>query len=162
MQNRLFLYQQSILPPMKPSYFSLLLLLSAIISTSGCVSNAPTHETPDPQYGMTIETAIEVCKPVGQRQYLSRLICPDGQSPYFYRTGNVGMRTPWPENLTPAQEREYAAKCGQPIQPGDPDHHIIDRYHVQCGEHVVMIYMDMYHCNQPAPNVAPAGFTIRP
>lgn len=57
--------------------------------------------------------------PAGEREYLSRLRCPDGTPPTFERLGSVG--------LSP-----YGA--------------IMDVYSVQCGTAApVEVYIDMYH-----------------
>jgi hypothetical protein len=64
---------------------------------------------------------VRVTMPQGQRLYLSRLRCSDGQAPQFFRAGNVG--------------------------PG-PFGNIVDLYKVTCpgAEPAASdIYMDMYH-----------------
>ncbi|MBI3373963.1 MAG: CHAT domain-containing protein [Betaproteobacteria bacterium] len=47
------------------------------------------------------------------------------------------------------------------IKPGEPDVHIVDGYEVTCGNSKQMIYMDMYHCEQPPPTSPPPGFGVR-
>lgn len=70
--------------------------------------------------------------PDGQRAYLSRLRCADGQAPEFHRAGNIG--------------------------PGIYGY-IVDDYKVSCaGAATVSVIIDMYHVHveqQPVP-----GFTI--
>lgn len=151
---------------MKSNYF-LASLAAFILTLSGCAATQASNNEVDEQWGYTKATSIEVCKPRGQREYLSRLICSDGQHPTFYRVGNFGMRTPLtiPENLTPQERKQFIASlpdCGAPIKPGETDYHIVDGYKVTCSDKTVMIYMDMYHCNQPVPTHAPQGFSIQP
>ena len=114
-------------------------------------------------WGLTKEAAVEVCEPEGERQYLARLVCPDGAHPTFSRTGNVGPRTPLPENMSEADVADLlsAAEERRELEPGEADKHWIDAYEVICGSDMTVVYMDMYHCSTPAPAVAPAGFTIQ-
>lgn len=113
-------------------------------------------------FGLTIKDAVEVCDPAGERRYLARLICPDGQHPNFHRLGSFDERTPIPKNMS---EKEYLRLAvdgleRKALKPGQPDYHITDGYEVSCGNEKVVVYMDMYHCSQPAPTIAPAGFSI--
>jgi hypothetical protein len=70
--------------------------------------------------------------PDGQRAYLTRLRCANGQAPEFHRAGNIG--------------------------PGIYGY-IVDDYRVSCaGAEAVSVIIDMYHVHveqQPVP-----GFTI--
>lgn len=70
--------------------------------------------------------------PEGEKAYLSRLRCADGNAPAFNRAGSVG---------------------------DSPYGYIMDLYNVTCpGAAAVEVYMDMYHDGgeqQPVP-----GFTI--
>jgi hypothetical protein len=78
---------------------------------------------------------IRVSMPAGQRAYLSRLRCSDGQPPVFVRTGNFGPGI-------------YGS--------------IIDGYDVKCpgaSPAQSLIFMDMYHPDH-VENAAPPGFTI--
>ena len=71
----------------------------------------------------------------GQRAYLSRLRCSDGNAPNFSRGGSVG---------------------------DSPYKNIMDVYNVDCGNATpgqAEIYMDMYH-NGHIEKAAVAGFTI--
>jgi hypothetical protein len=119
---------------------------------------APTSDG----YGLSKAEAIEVCDPVGQRQYLARLLCPDSRHPEFARTGNVGPRQDIPEGASEEMLDAMMADMFKPrkLEPGEPDHHIVDAYEVACGEQVTVLYLDMYHCAQDRPDRAPAGFTI--
>jgi hypothetical protein len=58
--------------------------------------------------------------PSGEREYLSRLICPDGSQPYFYRIGSFGY---------------------------GPYGTMLDGYNVICGSDSITVFMDMYHRN---------------
>lgn len=113
-------------------------------------------------YGLSEAEAIEVCKPMGQRQYLARLLCPDSRHPEFARTGSVGPRQEIPEDASDETLDAMMADMFKPrkLQPGEPDYHIVDAYEVACGEQVTVLYLDMYHCAQDRPDRAPAGFTI--
>lgn len=72
--------------------------------------------------------------PRGQHAYLSRLVCPDGLTPSFYRIKNYGHGV-------------YTT--------------IIDGYHVRCGDMAYTIFLDMYHPTYRERRPVP-GFTIRP
>lgn len=113
------------------------------------------------EYGMTSATAVEVCQPRGEREYLQRLRCPDGTPPQFSRQGSGGSRT---APASPADEKKMFEQMFRegPLQPGEPDYHIVDFYEVRCGSRSTRIIMDMYHCHQPPPSAAPPGFTIEP
>jgi hypothetical protein len=71
------------------------------------------------------------------------------------------MRTA-PSNAQEERIAEGQALGGKPVAPGEADYHVVDLYAVRCGDTVVELYMDMYHCDQPAPAEAPPGFTIVP
>lgn len=64
--------------------------------------------------------AVKAEGPFGQREFLRRLVCPDGSSPAFERYGSFG--------------------------PG-PDRHTVDGYDVACVTDGIraLIFMDMYH-----------------
>lgn len=70
--------------------------------------------------------------PEGERAYLARLRCTDGNAPAFERQGSTGI---------------------------GPYHNILDLYTVQCiGAAPLSVYIDMYHKHaEPAPV---PGFTI--
>lgn len=78
------------------------------------------------------ENPIRVNMPPGERRYLSKLRCPDGEQPQFERAGSVGI---------------------------GPYGNILDLYPVRCnGQEPVEVYMDMYfpeNETRPVP-----GFTI--
>lgn len=99
--------------------------------------------------------------PVGQRAYLASLMCPSGQAPAFKRIGSMGPRV---EPVGDAQSKQMLDQLLQrkALAAGEADHHTIDAYELSCGESKRTLYMDMYHCSQPAPKVAPAGFTLKP
>lgn len=126
-------------------------------------TDAPTADAPTADgYGLSKAEAIEVCEPMGQRQYLARLLCPDSRHPEFARAGNVGPRQDIPENASDEMLDAMMADMFKPrkLQPGEPDYHIVDAYEVACGEQVTVLYLDMYHCAQDRPDRAPTGFTI--
>lgn len=78
------------------------------------------------------DNPVRANMPDGQRAYLSRLRCANGQAPEFHRAGNIG--------------------------PGIYGY-IVDDYRVSCaGAAPVSVIIDMYHVHveqQPVP-----GFTI--
>ena len=49
----------------------------------------------------------------------------------------------------------------QPLGKDDPHFHIIDEYEVTCGDSKRRVFVDMYHCDSPAPNKAPDGYSLR-
>ncbi|MDR6853266.1 hypothetical protein J2Y54_002786 [Sphingomonas sp. BE123] len=70
--------------------------------------------------------------PEGERAYLARLRCADGNAPAFARVGSTGI---------------------------GPYHNILDLYTVQCaGAAPLSVYLDMYH--KHAEPAALPGFTI--
>lgn len=104
-------------------------------------------------------TAVEVCKPEGERKYLRRLRCPDGTAPTFRRDGSGGTRT---APKSEADEKVAFDQMFGPVKPGDPDYHVIDYYSVTCGDRTTTVIIDMYHCEAAEPTQAPPGFTIVP
>lgn len=132
---------------------------------AGCAATAPAQTAAaDVAPGGAKASAIEVCMPGGERQYLSMLVCAGGQRPTFHRTGSVGERHPLPAGLTDKQLSAQLDRSlrGAPLEPGEVDAHVVDAYEVSCGEVKRQVFMDMYHCPQPAATVAPAGFSLRP
>jgi hypothetical protein len=134
-------------------------MLFALLS---CAIGAAMADDP-PAPGQSRQTAIEVCKPAGQREYLSRLVCPDGAAPSFQRAGSFGMRNELPPD---AGDKMLAAEIEKamsfaPHAAGAPDYHVVDGYEVACGADKRMVYLDMYHCGRPAADNAPSGFTLR-
>ena len=146
--------------------FYLFCLLIAIQTTGHAVADNKAPQSND-LWGYTKEEAIEVCDPKGQRAYLSALVCPNGSRPDFCRVGNFGERTPIDieGELTPEQEAQLVDRIMNKnaiLASGEKDYHIVDGYEVTCGNDKHLIYMDMYHCQQPAPTHAPKGFTFSP
>lgn len=81
------------------------------------------------------DNPARVNMPDGQRAYLRRLRCADGEPPSFSRSGSVG--------------------------PG-PFGSIVDAYRVDCGDSGpkgAVVYMDMYH-PEHEETAAPPGFTF--
>lgn len=115
-------------------------------------------------FGLTLKSAIEVCEPRGQRAYLSRLICADGRPPEFERIGSMGLRNEFPSGMSEKEkQRILNASMGMGrLEPGSLDHHVVDAYSVTCESGSSTVYLDMYHCDTPAPDVAPDGFSIQP
>ena len=98
-------------------------------------------------FGLTKQTAIKVCDPGGERDYLSKLRCPGGGTPQFNRVGNVGPRNPGPGTNMALMINSKVV-----LPAGVIDEHIIDEYEVTCAGGVkTKVYMDMYHCLDPDP-----------
>lgn len=113
------------------------------------------------RFGLSKEEAINVCQPGGERRYLARLRCADGQPPEFRRRGNVGQRN---ERQAGATEADLMRQMdmSRPLDPGEVDYHIVDLYEVVCSNKTYEIFMDMYHCADPPVTRAPRGFTVLP
>ncbi len=78
------------------------------------------------------ENPVRENMPEGQRAYLSKLRCEDGNAPQFLRAGNVGI---------------------------GPYGFFVDRYQVTCkNKDPVSIHIDMYHDGGETQPVA--GFTM--
>lgn len=137
-------------------------LLAACASSGSPPGATPLAASDDD--GLTQAHAVEVCLPDGERDYLSRLICPSGEHPTFDRTGNVGPRTAIPGNMSRhAKDRMLQDNLEMtPLKAGEPDYHWIDAYEVTCGTTTTTVYMDMYHCQVDRPAKTPTGFGIVP
>ena len=118
---------------------------------------SPVHKRAGP--GLSKETAIDVCTPRGEYEYLDRLRCADGQPALYERQGSVGFRT---EPKTPEDEKAVGDQMGNanPVPAGQKDFHMLDGYDVRCTVQKITIYMDMYHCPEPATFPVPTGFTL--
>jgi len=141
-----------------------IIIAGAILALLGCAAS-PQRVAPAisvSSLGDTKATALEVCEPRGERDYLNRLRCSDGTKPAYRRIGSVGGRSDLPENLTKEQSAALLEQIisGAPLKPGEPDYHVVDGYELSCPATKRMVYIDMYHCNQPAPAFAPIGFTL--
>lgn len=140
--------------------------LSAMVLFVGCATvEAPiTARINQAPLGAVKATAIEVCRPAGERSYLSRLMCWDGKPPVIRRIGSFGPRTDIPANLSSEQVNRLIEKRYAPLKPGESDHHPVDRYELLCGDTNYFVYMDMYHCDRPPTQALPPGFddTVRP
>ncbi len=120
-----------------------LFILSAVISANIALAEPESKNSPVPNSseGAAISgplgswnNPVKSNGPSGERAYIKRLKCPDGETPKFHRVGS------------------YA--------PG-PYGNILDGYDLVCGDQKFKIFMDMYHCcfkeTEPVP-----GFTIEP
>ena len=142
-------------------------LALTVLFFAGCATQQSTEpralEPRLENFGLERTQAVEVCKPEGERAYLRQLVCASGKSPTFNRAGNVGSRHDLPEGLSEKQlEKLLLKQFGyEPLEPGVTDYHIIDAYEVACDSTTVTVYLDMYHCNAPAPQVSPKGFGLR-
>ena len=143
------------------------------MALTACVTQAPLTTPAVPAapaepvssgLGLSKATAIEVCRPLGERAYLNQLQCADGERPKYRRVGSFGPRTatPPPSSDAEAKAQLKRALSAKTLRPGEPDIHVVDGYEVVCSDGKHMIYMDMYHCEQPPPSEAPPGFRLRP
>jgi hypothetical protein len=134
---------------------------ACLLLLAGCASS-PAQLPPQEALGESKATAVEVCKPSGERAYLARLVCADGTRPTFVRQGSFGMRTAHFEDLPKEQQDELfkTMLSGRALKPGEKDYHVIDGYEVTCGQVKRIVYMDMYHCEASPPDKAPAGFRM--
>jgi hypothetical protein len=149
---------------MSRKYMCSIVLAIATIVGSPQAATKEFATAAKPPLGETKAAAIEVCKPPGERAYLSRLVCPNGASPDFSRVGSFGERNPLPSNM---QQSDIAALLEQmlsdsPSAPDGPDYHVVDGYELVCGTEKKLVYLDMYHCQSSPPTDAPLGFTIKP
>jgi hypothetical protein len=46
----------------------------------------------------------------------------------------------------------------RPLQPGEPDLHIVDAFEVRCPSATYAVFIDMYHCPAP-PQPSPDGLS---
>lgn len=112
---------------MRITILSLVTLL--LVSCSTIRQNADKHPL-----GLSEYNPVRVNGPRGQREYLSRLICPNGQAvTAFSRVGSVGS---------------------------GPYGSILDLYEIDCGNKTYSVYMDMYHPNYKEDRPID-GFTIQ-
>lgn len=136
------------------------LLMPVLLWAAGAAKpeKEPT-KAPAGDPGSTPATALNVCTPDGETAYLARLRCPDGRAPKFERSGSVGPRrdpqTKQEEDLMSKHAIEMAK-----VKPGEPDFHILDAFEVTCADGKHEVFLDMYHCGEPEPTVAPKGFTL--
>ncbi len=85
----------------------------------------------------TLENPVRVGGPTGERAYIARLRCSDGNTPQVGQRGSMGV-----------------GAFGT----------IVDGFLLDCGSAApgkVTLIMDMYH-SEHAENRAPPGFTIQP
>jgi hypothetical protein len=144
-----------------PYFVAIGSLVFVVLALPGCATAPPARTA---GLGEIKATAIEVCRPQGQRAYLDRLQCADsGLAPSYRRVGSFGDRSDPPQQLNTEQSAVALDQIltVRPLKPGEPDYHIIDGYEVVCGATKRMIYMDMYHCDKPPPSAVPAGFERR-
>jgi hypothetical protein len=131
----------------------------AALSTSCASAPDSTTQTTGPGYGESKSAAMEVCQPDGERAYLARLVCSTGLPPAFNRLGGYGPRNALPNDQSLSEQISSAHR--DPLKPGEVDYHVVDGYEVACGGSKRLLYLDMYHCHQPAPREAPPGFSLR-
>lgn len=130
-------------------------LLALPLLLTACATAAPEPDLLDSMFGVGPTEAARIAAriadkplgseanpvradmPVGQRAYLARLRCSNGQAPSFSRVGSMGL---------------------------SPYGSIVDGYEVLCAGAAPaksLIYIDMYHPDH-VEAAAPPGFTIVP
>lgn len=133
------------------------LLCAAALSS--CAHAAATRTGP-PLYGLRKSTPAEVCLPPGAQLWLSRLRCPDGAPVQIVSQEPIGPRN---EPESPDDPRLLAQlDAGRPLARGEPDLHLVNQVVVSCSDGDRTLYIDMYHCNQPPPDIPPDGLSIAP
>jgi hypothetical protein len=141
--------------------------LAAALALLSCAQPGPPAQAPSAgPPGASKASAIEVCLPPGEVDYLSRLVCENGQAPTFRRIGSFGTRTERPPNLSDAEFMKLAAGSmpwlrGAALKAGEPDFHMIDGYELLCSEAKRTVYLDMYHCAAGPTAATPEGFRLR-
>jgi hypothetical protein len=140
-------------------WFAITAFVIAALSSSCATAPGSTIQTSGSGYGESKGAAIEVCHPDGERAYLARLVCPTGEPAEVDRLGTYGPRNELPTDQ-PLSEQVASARR-DPLKPGETDYHVVDGYEVACGASKRLLYLDMYHCHQPPPTVAPPGYSLR-
>jgi hypothetical protein len=128
--------------------------LSLLLALAGC---AHSRGVPAPQgFARSRERAAEVCLPPGVKAWLAGLRCGDGNPPRTKHLGPVGTRQVPDDPNDPRALLQMDPE--RPVQPGEPDLHIVDAWEARCDAATYTLFVDMYHC--PAPPQPPAdGFT---
>jgi hypothetical protein len=129
-------------------------ICSAALVLGGAL--APPAMADEAGWGLRQDNPVAVCEPAGQRAWLQQLRCADGSELSWQRSGSVGPRVELPTDLPMAELDKIMS--GEPLADGEVDYHVIDAYQVDCGGKARTLYLDMYHCELPAPQRAPAGF----
>lgn len=127
-------------------------------NANGTLQKEETSAAAPEGAGLSREAALEVCKPGGERAYLDRLRCANGSAPSYDRLGSVGPRNPATE--ADGDEMLEQIDPDRPLPAGQTDFHTLDLYEVVCPGRTYQIFMDMYHCHQPTPDLAPPGLTL--
>jgi hypothetical protein len=81
------------------------------------------------------ENPVRAHMPVGERAYLGRLVCPNGERPNYERHGSVTQLSPYGTTM--------------------------DVYGLTCGAEKFTVHIDMYHPDHVEQNAIP-GFSIDP
>jgi hypothetical protein len=128
--------------------------LSLLLALAGC-AHAPALPAPA-GFARSRERAAEVCLPPGVKAWLAGLRCTGGKGPQTKHLGPVGTRQIPDDPNDPRALLQMDPE--RPLQPGEPDLHIIDAWEARCEADTYTLFVDMYHC--PAPPQPPAdGFT---
>ena len=148
----------------KPRYLVFILTLSLLgpplfwAAGDSKSTGEPAKAAPS-DLGSTRLTPLNVCTPRGEMAYLTRLRCMDGRVPQFERSGSVGPRKDPETKKEEELMHKHAIEMAK-VNPGEMDFHIIDAYDVVCADGKHEVFLDMYHCDEPEPTVAPKGFTL--
>ncbi|MGE5048615.1 MAG: hypothetical protein ACM3PC_08620 [Deltaproteobacteria bacterium] len=123
------------------------------LAVAACAHAAPAGP---PGFARSKDRAAEVCLPPGEKAYLTGLRCPGGEAAQVKRMGPTGSRN---EPVDPNDPRILLQMDPErPLQPGEPDLHIVDAFEASCPGAVYTLFVDMYHCPAP-PQPPPGGFS---
>jgi hypothetical protein len=123
------------------------------LAAAACAHAAPAGP---PGFARSKDRAAEVCLPPGEKAWLTGLRCPGGEPAQVKRMGAAGSRN---EPMDPNDPRILLQMDPErPLQPGEPDLHIVDAFEARCPGAVYTLFVDMYHCPAP-PQPPPDGFT---
>jgi len=122
-------------------------------------AEAPPVERRTPGLGLSKETAIEVCGPNGEHGYFDRLLCSDGSVVGYERVGSAGTRND-PTTKADQEIMRTEMMTSAPIPRGQKDFHMVDRFAVECSAGRSFLFVDRYHCPDPAKQGPPPGFSF--
>lgn len=111
----------------------------------------PSREAPPPRPltpdgpGSSLLQPAEVCLPQGAMARVAQLACENGAAPTLLGRRNAGPRNDPPDNL-PAEVWERMGDPEQPLEAGELDYHVIDRFELECDGDARSYYIDVYHC----------------
>jgi hypothetical protein len=129
--------------------------LVLLLAVAGCAHARPAAPPPK-GFARSRDRAAEVCLPPGVKAWLAGLRCTDGSELHTRSVGPVGSRL---DPVDPNDPRILLQMDPErPLQPGEPDLHIVEAWEARCSGATYTLFIDMYHC--PSREQPPAdGFT---